>query len=82
MDLVQQLFHQRSASRQQQDPEDSVSPAILQLQQKQQVIQQQIAAQLRQEQLQTPGTTQPRSGGASLFSPPPSSQLVQPVPAR
>merc|ERR1719454_2350641 len=49
---------------------------MLQLQQEQQRIQQQqqIQAQLRQEQLGQ------QSGQAAVFSPPPTSQLMQPAP--
>ena len=55
---------------------EGLSPAMLQLQQEQQRIQQQIQAQLRQEQR----GQQQIAGQAAVFSPPPTSQLMQPAP--
>ena len=55
---------------------EGLSPAMLQLQQEQQRIQQQIQAQLRQEQR----GQQQIVGQAAIFSPPPTSQLMQPAP--
>ena len=90
VDLVQTLFNTRKLQQQEVPCSypaqslgqgevghldgDGVSPAILQLQQQQQRIQQQIQAQLRQEQLGQ------QSGQAAVFSPPPTSQLMQPAP--
>ena len=90
MDLVQTLFNTR---KQQEAPSsyaaqalsrgeslhldsEGISPAMLQLQQEQQRIQQQIQAQLRQEQR----GQQQIAGQAAVFSPPPTSQLMQPAP--
>ena len=83
VDLVQTLFNTRKL-QQQEVPcpgqgegldGEGLSPAMLQLQQQQQRIQQQIQAQLRQEQLGQQQTGQP-----AVFSPPPTSQLMQPAP--
>ena len=89
VDLVQTLFNTRKL-QQQEVPcsypaqslgqgegldSEGLSPAMLQLQQQQQRIQQQIQAQMRQEQL-----GQQQAGQAAVFSPPPTSQLMQPAP--
>ena len=91
VDLVQTLFNTRKL-QQQEVPcsypaqplgqgegidSEGLSPAMLQLQQEQQRIQQQIQAQLRQEKL---GQQQQAAGQAAVFSPPPTCQLMQPAP--
>ena len=90
VDLVQTLFNTRKL-QQQEVPcsypaqslghgegldSEGLSPAMLQLQQEQQRIQHQIQAQLRQEQR----GQQKIAGQAAVFSPPPTSQLMQPAP--
>ena len=90
VDLVQTLFNTRKL-QQQEVPcsypaqslghgegldSEGLSPAMLQLQQEQQRIQHQIQAQLRQEQR----GQQQIAGQAAVFSPPPTSQLMQPAP--
>jgi hypothetical protein len=83
VDLVQTLFNARKLQQQEAEAEAGVSPAMLQLRQQQEHIQQQINAQLRQEQLQQPAVPPGPSGPTgTVFSPPPSGQLLQPVPAR
>ena len=87
VDLVQTLFNTRKLQQQEvpssypaQPGEgldsERLSPAMLQLQQEQQRIQQQIQAQLRQEQR----GQQQIAGQAAIFSPPPTTQLMQPAP--
>ena len=80
VDLVQTLFNARKLQQQEAEAEAGVSPAMLQLRQQQEHIQQQINAQLRQEQLQQPAA--PAGPGGAVFSPPPPGQLLQSVPAR